>query len=367
MRPRRSTRRRCIRGRRETVDNGPFDYAQDKRWTVKPGKFLVFALVAAALALAACGTSGAQTPVATARSMVLPTLPIQYSTPLPTNTPRPTATYAPSDLVYWATATGIAFYESKCKGLYFERGFMSPDLTWTVCYNYKEVRLVNKDGVQWDFWVAQEYGIDSFPGEFRPLHWTQDGLYVYVVSYLIIDGGDIPFYGSEFALWRIYLLNGTVSEIIRPVISYDGLLVHPLYDISISPTDRRLAFIQQAATPMSVTIMDIQTGDEEIVPMPADMINAGIFAWSPDGTVLIVEMVGITGDSFEKTGFFTLWYIDFANVSNGTFIEHSSTDFRVVEKDDSFLTFTNSENIWQFDFHTHVFAFLGTVTPTPTP
>jgi hypothetical protein len=271
---------------------------------MKPIKSLAFTLLAVALVLAACGTTGTQTPVATVRSMVLPTLTIHVSTPAPTSTPRPTSTFDPfaaatstsSSSTLMASFTQTHSFSSTevsqfppfppdCISYWsgIPRYRISPDGEWiasTDCYLPDPTLIVwNRSGTS--KWELHYWDYSPYKGEGYVYiqHWSKDSRYLYFSTASFGDGG-LCFYGYDgggFGLFRLDLKTGVIVSILplRDEIRQ--------YFWSFSPTGRRFVYIQNYWTPGVLNIWDLYTGEVSSIPLESDIEEIGGFLWSDEG------------------------------------------------------------------------------------
>jgi hypothetical protein len=275
--------------------------------------------------------------------------PLQTSTstphPVPTvsNTPTIQDTLEP---IVEVRMTSVAYYEKQCDG-YFMSEFMSPDQNWALCGDTEKITAIGKDGIRWNFSVIEKYGVQSFEPEIAPVYWAPDNQYVFIKYSHVVDGAFI--YDSTVALWRMNLRDGSVSEIIKPVIE-DGHLNGHFYAVTISPTGRRMAYVDQLSLPVLV-IVDMNSGEVTKIKIPKPYTNAGDFSWTPDGTELIFELAGPNTD-YIPTYFSEMW-VSFPSLYSKIFISKSSTSLSVQEIADQYALLSNDNgSSWKLEFDT---------------
>ena len=94
-----------------------------------------------------------------------------------------------------------------------------------------------------------------------------------------------PGFVLSISMFRMNLLDGEVIETLQTVYDFefnDG----KYYSISISPTGRRLAYLYPQKSPLTLTILDLQTNENHSYSLDEKYMSGGGFAWSEDGTKL---------------------------------------------------------------------------------
>jgi WD40-like Beta Propeller Repeat len=115
------------------------------------------------------------------------------------------------------------------------------------------------------------------------IQWSPDRRYFYFAPMRYIDGIEpLPYNG--IALLKMDLTNGEVITIL-PAAKQDI----SFYELSISPTGRRLAYIY-THNPTEVMILDLKTGEEKTIQLDPLLQGAGWLSWSESGTELTFQV-----------------------------------------------------------------------------
>jgi hypothetical protein len=269
--------------------------------------------------------------------------PTPSATPIPTgtsiaqNTPKPTTE---------ARMESIDYFDKQCNG-YFMPEFISPSQEWAICGDTEKIMVIGRNGIRWEFLVTEKYDIQQFEPEIAPVFWTLNGEYVFIRYFHLVDGGFI--YGSTTALWRMDLQDGSMSELIKPTVK-NGHLEGRFYALSISPTGRRMVYVDQSLPPV-LNIVDLLSGAVVNLAIPEPYTNAGKFDWSPDGQKLILELAGPQADHWPV--YFGAMWVSFPESSSKVFISESSSYLSIQEMTNDYVRISNeSGHKWQLDFAT---------------
>lgn len=280
-----------------------------------------------------------------------PTRPVPTAA-APLTQPVPTLTPAPSITPHGTLESSWALFAEKCRGYYFQTSFVSPTLEWAICRDAQKIVAVNRADVRWEFGVTAAYGLPYFESEVDPLFWSPDNQYVFIKSYSAWDGGYM--FGTTHAIWRMDLRTGQVSEIIKPRVT-DGYLGGAPYAVSISPTGRRLVYIQQEVSPLTLIVADIQTGETQEIELQSRFEGAGIFFWSPDGTKLLFKLGGPYRSEDGEPTYFSMMLVDFTDFSHAIVLDQVFQYIDKVEMTDEAATMTGADGKqWHFDFASEV-------------
>jgi len=201
------------------------------------------------------------------------------------------------------------------------------------------LEIVSKNGGSWklkfqDFLSAEFIKDGNTPmGNLLPLHWSNDGSYLYFSPNIAWDGGGTCFYGFGVqSLYRIDLSTGSISNVLPTVSPFgDG------YEIAFSPAGKRLVYYVD--TPV---IMDLRTGDE-IYYVDIGESYAGDFSWSPDGSeIVFATCLPNPEGEIEKSAI-----VIFSLISGKlrTVVELDKMFFRILGEEDHFLKIA----IWDYD------------------
>jgi hypothetical protein len=188
-------------------------------------------------------------------------------------------------------------------GVYFdyckEWGELISDGKWALCTDFRDpVIFIDQSNQTWLFSYKSFYGqdIDPFFLCTELLHTTKDGVYVYFSlpeECMLTE----PWFPSMIGLFRMNLTNGKVDRILGE--NYDfqnhsGLT----YDVSISPTGRRMAYIANETPPLTLNILDLKTGENRSLQLESKYIYGGLFEWSEDGTKLALKLLSKPKDEY---------------------------------------------------------------------
>jgi hypothetical protein len=200
--------------------------------------------------------------------------------------PRPTYTSLPTETpdVY---ATQIAGFPFKCQDPeYYPLNSLHGDWAVEICDDERDgkwdstLEIVNKSGARWvlnymDYFPSTLSAGDIGIGRLVPVHWSNDGQYLYYVLQILYSGGGQCFYGfGAQGLYRLKLSDGTTSAVLPYSTSILGYLN------AFSPTGRLLVY-QGLGAPV---IMDLKTGEK--INFKSEYDQVGTFRWSPDGKEL---------------------------------------------------------------------------------
>lgn len=254
--------------------------------------------------LSACINQSFQLPTTTNTNTVI-SITHATSTPLPSRT-LPTATLKPAtQLPLPATTipptvlpnpTAVALATFQVSGSICESSFyqtISPNHGWIAftCQDSPEgeTRVRSIDG-QLNWVVAFESNERRPEGIVMPVHWSQDGHYLYLATNPVADGWPLYFVDGS-ALLRLTLQTGKVSRLLQPYA--DGM---PSYAFAFSPDDKSLAYIDNHGW-YSLTLhnFDLLSGQSQSIALDSRLAIAGRITWSPIGNHLF--LLGSTSQS----------------------------------------------------------------------
>jgi hypothetical protein len=196
----------------------------------------------------------------------------------------------------------------------------SPDGQWlaVICdpdhNDQTYTKVFRLDGTKaWQVPFYETYGITQQDkinpegirsGAMLIVHWSADSQYLYLVPWVRrFDGNCMNFYSGP-ALYRLELSNGNVTATLHPTSSF-----WQAYNYSLSPNDRYLAYV----SPLNGNIIHIfalATGEEKVITLSDQFINAGMFLWSPNMRKLAFAA---GGPNWCDTGKFTIFVYDLEN------------------------------------------------------
>lgn len=129
-----------------------------------------------------------------------------------------------------------------------------------------------------------------------PFRWSNDNVTLYFTATTCCkDGGDLWGGNLYNGLWKLNTQSHSINTIIK---NNDEYYNSSLY-FSISPTERRLIYIDQFERPLTINILDFKEGTTEKVVMEEKFEEATQVLWSEDGTQVI--FVALSGYHFAFT------------------------------------------------------------------
>ena len=323
--------------------------------------------------LNACTNS---TPVITSTIPVSPTS-LYTATLIPTTRPSttPKQSATPRPIYIAETATEQVFNELKSvfPGMCESNSWSllkSPDTNWLAqdC-SLDRLQILRKDNSQTlkitykeIFGKSENYPYNQ--GALYPVHWTNDSQYLYFSAASCCWDPGIMLLSETTTLYRMDINNGNYN-----------LIRSGLFDFSFSPTDRRVTFVQELASPPIVEIQDLTTGSVDKVKLNVDDKHnqASVDVWSSDGLKFAVSTVTGVGYNYdiEDPSKFSLIIIDTKDLSQKIIVRDLQTVYlKVLDwNSDNILTFqtghpsfTEPIRIWKYDLKTNIL-----IAPTPNP
>lgn len=359
-----------------------------------PRSFLsIMEIIATLLLLAACGPiPGTEEmpspPIPPTPSSRVPSpspIPVSASrTPAPTRKLTPTQTPAPTlsaaeratDEAFNAVQTDVALWNTllateeaifpEC-GSASQRSY-SPDGRWvalecihdlTGVYNLHDSSIAWQMGYYEAF--GQEYGDGSHSGNFRPLHWTADGRFLYLAARPCCREGGCAFYPTGLAVFRLELATGEITLVLPP----DEQLRD--YNVTFSPDDTSMAYFGTWLDHPVLNLRNLLTGKEQSIPLGEQYSDAGYVAWSPDGGKIIFS--ARTGEECEGLVYF-LVMMDLGDFSQAVLLEGPTANYRPmewVENDSVILELGFEEEYFAIELISHKVTPYLLPSPTPRP
>jgi hypothetical protein len=173
------------------------------------------------------------------------------------------------------------FYFEYCK----KWGDLTSNEKWAICNKYEDpVIFINQSNQTWKFSYNSFYGQDVLNSCTELLHTTNDGTYVYFslpLDCMMIE----PWFPGIIGVFRMNLNNGKVDRILGANYDFQNHIGRT-YNVSISPTGRRMAYIDDGTLPLILNIQDLNTGENRSFQLDSKYLNGGRFKWSQDGTKL---------------------------------------------------------------------------------
>jgi len=232
--------------------------------------------------------------------------PTPLRSPLPTYTRRPTITISPLDIELATREAVRATDMAILPGCEWPASReYSPDGTWIVilCDNYL-TGIYNLDDptITWELPYGETYGASYengwIYGILDPIHWSPDGLYLYLTPRPWgMDGGCPPLNLGGYALLRFSLHTGQISITIPPVDD------RQFYGFVFSQDGRFLAYWRVGDVPSNLNIRNLITGEEIYVPLDNQYSDIGFIIWSPDFSRIVFSCrtwyeCGVEGELF---------------------------------------------------------------------
>ncbi len=256
---------------------------------------LVFGLVACGGVVQPIAPTPSASPTLTSTILVTPTLDIT-DTPTPSNTPDATmiaqATFDAAKLFCPDGTIGSPYSEN-----------ISPDKKWvTIVCQKANLHPISK-------FISVADGRVHSAEDLSFYRWTLDGAFVYLLpSVLTRPSG----YGSVFdydsSFYRLNLDNGEIT----PILLLENR-IH--YSLTISPNrDEYLVYAKKVffdttnRLEAKIYIHNISSGEDVELKLDGDYVDAGLFAWSPDGEKVAFVAAGPEWFYWE-TGF-TIYLLD---------------------------------------------------------
>lgn len=335
--------------------------------------------------LAACGaapTPVAATPIPPTAADAATVTPVLSRTPLPPPTRRPSQTPTPAPStdrkptptdVDPDRATRQAPFLS-CT-LSFNEQLLSPDGDWYLCGNAGDFTAMNRRDVSWRFSTREQFGIEYY-GDFRLLHWTADGKFLYFAVMNPLDGPG-PITSNAEALFRMDLATGKISTILGGIEKPDA--PQGFYVVSISPTSRYLAYSVNAvyrdtSPSKQLHLVDLQSGADKVIEIEPEYDSIGSFTWSKNGQQFVYKLYTSTS---EKDNYCTYTYsvrfLNLGDFSSNTFIknvsinhcENGHSEFDVVEVSAEQVTLTRDYETWVYNVESQRLVQQENQPPSP--
>ncbi len=224
----------------------------------------------------------------------------------------------------------------------------SPDGKWVVFVRSKDLKVIQAGGsptwtLDYKQWTANYL---------RVMSWSGDGRYLYFLAQRFVREGIVAFVDG-FTLERLELDSGKIKEIL-PAAFYT-------YSISISPDSSLLAYIFQGKDPMEVHLLNLNSGDEEVVKLERGQLFGGKMLWSVDQKTLV-----FTAANADKNPLYSLVKIDVSSAS-GSVLVKSDRRFLTPTRwgpDGRVLVTEQNRAYWWLDLKTGI---LEAVKETPVP
>lgn len=206
-----------------------------------------------------------------------------------THTPAKTALATPTTFLRTPPPTVDPSYSLQVNAI------ESPNREWIAQTTFEQetnkeyhvkFTVSRKDGTK--VWTLIDYWGDGEGYTYSQLHqWSNDSQYFYFTGDRIAGGG-CDFFPVDSKWQRLDANTGQVTDFLLPLGRGHA----------ISPDESTIAYASPDA-PLHLFLYDIQSGQEEKVPLPIDpnpkTAQAGDIIWTPDGSAVILPIA--TGDA----------------------------------------------------------------------
>jgi Tol biopolymer transport system component len=169
---------------------------------------------------------------------------------------------------------------------FFYAESLSPDGNWLAytCGDHtidRTLNIVSLKGKQWtlaynDFLPKNQLEDTKPSSGLGPVHWKNGDYLYFTPGYGGDYWGTCLYFAGNTALYRLDLKEGIVSAVLPPISRYT------FYDFAFSPTDLKLAYIQDGEN--YPVILDLSTGKKTRIVV--EQSSVGQLIWSPDGKQL---------------------------------------------------------------------------------
>jgi WD40 repeat protein len=161
----------------------------------------------------------------------------------------------------------------------------SPNGEWVeVVCGFDTLAIIRADeSRKWD--ISSNILINPFTDYFVSIsHWSNDGLYAYTSPDPHTDGYWEPFH-QGVALFRLNLETGEIVEVLP--LGKDNWI---FYSYAFSPAGNTLVSIVTDKSPVTLNVLDLQSGAEQSFDFASKYNTGGAFVWSPDGEKLVFSV-----------------------------------------------------------------------------
>jgi hypothetical protein len=276
-----------------------------------------------------------------------------FPTPAPTDTPWPTPTLPPATLAARATITAFGMVcdapaEDWDAGLSPDGGWIAVSCRGSGGKDDSYLRILSLNGVyDWVIHFSDYVREDYYDphDEVEPFHWSQDGNYLYAISWSRLDG--CCWIGGYRLMVRLNLENGRQDE----VLNYD----YPIpVDISISPNERYVLYIPQQSN-NDLYILDLYTWKKKIVKLEYESTGAGYTIMSEDGEKVVLMLMEYPEEYQGDITFGSLVLIDLESGSQKELLsgmDFDETPIPVKWEDDDHVLLRQDDEFWLLNIHT---------------
>lgn len=311
------------------------------------------------LLLAACGASQPTvTPSLVADTPTASRVPTWTITPtitnLPTSRPKPTL-----DLENITFKVNYLFDYPEENILDNPYLLVSPNKKLLVNHAIT-LSIMNMDGEVF-LEIHPSIGTEIFLGHFwSEVRWSLDSKYVFFSM--------VPVHPCYFCdglgYWKLDVVTGEYIEVL-PIRSQprDGFYE----SLELSPNQTKLAYISLWMRPLSLFILDIETGVTQKYPLNPKSQTAGEIVWSPDGQKLIYSSSEDQFIDFNGENKFYFYLIDLDTGKQQLLTETSEIRYYIRNwEKDNVVEFSYSCQADFYDINLEKFIVETTATPLPS-
>lgn len=302
-------------------------------------------------------------------------IPTSTQTPIPT--PTPTRTLSPAEQLErqmdairsadWETIgpTVMSIF-SEC-GRTSYRGYYTNG-TWgaILCEGYMTgVYNLDNPSIAWRIRYEDLFGADyvknaELLGAIRPIHWSADGLYLYLTPDFLIDGGCPVYLDGDFLL-RLNLTSGQIIQILTTS-EVEG--INNYYNISFSHDDQYMAYLRTWLDHPILNLRNLNTSEEQHIDLGNQFTDAGDVVWSPDQSKIVFSARNLE-DCHDMTAYLVM--LDLNDFSQTILFERTDQIYYPIEWTDNntiILSKRHSPEYFSFDLDTGEMTLY--LLPTPT-
>jgi len=251
---------------------------------------------------------------------------------------------------------------------------LSPSQNWYICPDYSFFTVTHRNGTSWTFSVKEQLGID-FVGEFGFLHWTVDENFLYFSLYYRDENSNYDSANAN-ALFRMDLSNGKVT----PVLGKIDPDAKNIYFVSISPTDRRLAYSiyrtyqGNVISPIKLHLLDLATGKEQEFSLEPEYYSIVGVVWSGDGRQLAYTLYAAQESGRDINDIcdylYSIKFLDLTNFETTTFVKNGpintctdSVSFGVLAVFADRVLLEKNGDTWIYNVKSQKLKLQATATP----
>lgn len=203
--------------------------------------------------------------------------------------------------------------------------------------NYYRELVVHKvdDSVSWTLVQEEELWALGYSLPV-PMHFSQDGRYLYFTHSVTPDGCGLFAWNSN--LQQVELATGQISEIERTA----GI------SLAISPDDTTLALVERNAETTTLVLRNLLSGEAREIPLnDGEALQAGRIVWSSDGSSLVLT---IAHDPCGANWTHSIIKIEADTLSQTTLVDRDARHFWPTQWTDNTIRLEDvQDNVWSLD------------------